>query len=91
MVEIEVPNPARFIQVDGTSNFEHRSGMNGLPAEFNFAIDWDKKGEGQNVLFEHIASRSMTKVRWHGKQHQGVFKDEWGMNSSNGMVFFEVR
>lgn len=90
-MEIEDPKTAKFIPLEGALNFEHRRSTQGpLPDEFNFAIDWTKEGRGQEILREHISSRSLMRMRHLGKEYQGIFRHEWGFNTADGMVFVEV-
>ncbi len=58
-MDIENTKTAVFVPLLGAFNFEHKSmGALGIPDEFSFRMDWTKGGEGQEVLREHIRSRT---------------------------------
>ena len=92
-MEIENPKTAEFVPLLGAFNFEYKPlGSLRLPDEFSFRIDWTKGGEGQDVLREHMQSKSLLRVRNHGGEYRGAFKDGgWGINTSDDMVIVEVR
>jgi hypothetical protein len=74
-MEIENQKSAEFVPLVGAFNFEHKSmGALGIPDEFSFRMDWTKGGEGQEVLREHIRSRTLIRVKRQGKQCQGILR-----------------
>ena len=90
-MEIENPNTAEFVPLPGAFNFEYiPMGAQNLPDNFSFRIDWTKKGDGQEILQEGIRSGSPIRVKQHGQLYRGVFKGEWGFNTTDGMVIFAV-
>lgn len=90
-MEIENPKNAEFVPLLGAFNFEHKSmGALDIPDEFSFRMDWTKGGEGQEFLREHIRSRTIIRVKWQGKQYQGVLRFESGINTIDGMVVVGV-
>jgi hypothetical protein len=90
-MEIESPKNAEFVPLLGVFNFEYKSmGALGIPDEFSFRMDWTKGGEGQEVLREHIRSRTLIRVKQQGKQYQGMLRCESGINTIDGMVVVEV-
>jgi hypothetical protein len=90
-MEIENLTNAEFVPLLGTFNFEHKSmGALGIPDEFSFRMDWTKGGEGQEVLREHIRSRTLIRVKRQGRQCQGILRFESGINTVDGLVVVEV-
>jgi len=91
-MDIENPKTAVFVALLGAFNFEHKSlGALGIPDEFSFLMDWTKGGEGQEVLREHIRSRTLIRVKQgEGKQYQGILRLESGINTIDGMVVVGV-
>jgi hypothetical protein len=86
-MEIEDPKTAEFVPLLGAFNFERKSiGALGIPDEFSFLMDWNKGGEGQEILRGHIRVGSLIRVKQHGQRYQGVLRFESGMNTSDGMV-----
>ena len=90
-MEIENPQSLAFLPLLGVFNFEHKSmAALGIPDEFSFRMDWTKGGEGQEVLREHIRSRTLIRLKQQGKQYQGILRFESGINTNDGMVVVEV-
>jgi hypothetical protein len=90
-MEIENPNTAEFVPLPGAFNFEYiPMGSQNLADNFSFRIDWTKKGDGQEILQEGIRSGSPIRVKQQGQLYRGVFKGEWGFNTTDGMVIFAV-
>jgi hypothetical protein len=90
-MEIENSKNAEFVPLLGAFNFEHKSmGALGIPDEFSFLMDWTKGGEGQEVLREHIRSRTLIRLKQQCKQYQGILRFESGINTNDGMVVVEV-
>ncbi|HEY2471417.1 MAG TPA: hypothetical protein VGI45_26745 [Terracidiphilus sp.] len=90
-MEIENPKTGRFVPLLGASKFEYTPlGAQHSPDEFSFRIDWDKGGEGQEILREHIRSGSFLRVRERREEYKGAFLREWEFNTREGMVIVEV-
>lgn len=82
--EIEDPKTTKFVPLLFAFNFK----PDALGA--SFGIDWDKGGEGQDILREHLRSGSVGRVRTAGCVFQGVFKDLGGFNTSRGFVALQT-
>ena len=90
-MDIENPKTALFVPLLGAFNFEHKSmGALGIPDEFSFRMDWTLGGEGQEVLRDHIRSRTLIRVKQQGKQYHGMLRFESVINTNDGMVVVEV-
>ena len=90
-MEIENPKSAAFVPLLGAFNFEHKSmGALSIPDEFSFRMDWTLGGEGQEVLREHIRSRTPIRMKQQGTQYEGMLRFESGINTIDGMVVVEV-
>jgi hypothetical protein len=90
-MEIENPTNAEFVPLLGAFNFENKyMGALGIPDEFSFRMDWTKGGEGQEVLREHIRSKTLIRLKRQGKRFQDILRFESGINTVDGMVVVEA-
>ena len=86
-MEIRNPTTAEFIPLLGAFNFEYRcSNLQSQPSVFSFGINWEKEGDGQGVLRDHLRTKTPFRVRHYGQEYQGVLGLETGINTANGMV-----
>jgi hypothetical protein len=89
MVKMEIQNPQTglFLPLQGAFNFRvNPSGIQGIPEAYTFGVDWTQGGEGQEILREHIRSKSLLSVKHHGQLYAGVVEFTADINSPNGAV-----
>lgn len=86
-MEIRNSQTGLFLPLQGAFNFQvNPSGIRGIPEAYTFGVDWTKEGEGQEILREHIRSKSLLSLRHHGQTYEGMVEFTADINSPNGSV-----
>jgi len=86
-MEIQNPQTGQFLPLQGASNFRlNPSGIRGIPETYTFGVDWTQGGEGQEILREHIRSKTLLCIKHHGQLYTGIVEFEADINTAHGAV-----
>ena len=85
-MEIENPNTAEFVPLPRAFNFEY---IPIYPIISASVLTGLRKATGRNPPRGNSVGITI-RVKQHGQLNRGVFKGEWGFNTTDGMVILEV-